>query len=97
MFEGAVTLRGGEGAIVCGYRTAAVVKSWTVYRTAAKDGAAVVWTLRAIVARADPFTLRHQGPLKFTAPRIGGYFTWPILGVTLEASSLAAQLGPPEA
>jgi hypothetical protein len=90
MFSGDVTLRGGEATIVWGYRTAAVLRSWTVYR--APSGA---WTLRAQVVRADPFQLR-QADLKFTAARIGGYFTWPIVAVTLEGASLAGQLGPPE-
>jgi hypothetical protein len=91
MFQGGVTLRGQEATIVWGYRTAAVCRSWTAYRT--EQGS---WTLRAQVTRADPFSLRQAG-LKFTAPRIGGFFCWPILGVTLEHTSLAAQLGPPEA
>jgi hypothetical protein len=90
MFEGNVTVRGQEGTIVWGYRTAAVIKSWTAYRT--PEGA---WTLRAVVTRADPYALR-QTDLKFTAPRIGGFFCWPIRGVNLEAQSLAAALGPPE-
>jgi hypothetical protein len=90
MFQGDVTLRGGEATIVWGYRTAAVLREWTAYRT---PGGA--WTLRGTVTRADPFSLR-QADLKFTAPRIGGHFCWPILGVTLTGTSLAGQLGPPE-
>ena len=90
MFQGDVTLRGLEATIVWGYHTAAVCRSWTITRT--PQGR---WTLSAIVHRADPFQLR-QAPLKFTAPRKGGFFCWPVLGVTLAASSLAATLGPPE-
>jgi hypothetical protein len=90
MFTGTVSLSGVEATIVWGYRTAAVCKSWTAYRT--EHGA---WTLRAQLTRADPFSLRQAG-LKFTAPRIGGFFCWPILGVTIDRLSLAATLGPPE-
>jgi hypothetical protein len=90
MFQGAVTLRGQEATVVHVYQTAAVCKTWTVYRS--EQGA---WTLRAEVTRADPFRLR-QGPLLFRAPRVGGYFQWPIVAATLEhPRSLTASLGPP--
>lgn len=91
MFAGAVTLRGLEATIVWGYHTAAVCKTWTAART--PQGA---WTLTATLQRADPFQLRQQ-PLRFAAPRRGGYFSWPVLAVTLGADhTLAATLGPPE-
>ena len=90
MFEGTVTLRGQEATVVWGYHTAAVCRSWTASRT--PQG---TWSLQAAVQRADAFQLR-QRDLKFTAPRKGGFFCWPILGVTLGATTLAAQLGPPE-
>jgi hypothetical protein len=90
MFEGPVTLRGQEATVVWGFRTAAVVTSWTAARTPQGQ-----WTLQAIVSRADPYQLR-QRPLKFTAPRIGGYFCWPIVAVSLGAGTLSASLGPPE-
>ena len=87
-----VTLRGVEGSIAWGYHTAAVVTAWTI----TKAGRGGAWALSAVVARADPFKLR-QADLKFTAPRKGGYFCWPVLSVTfVEASRLAATLGPPE-
>ena len=90
MFQGTVTLRGQEATVVWGYHTAAVIKSWTAART--EQGR---WTLQATVQRADPFQLRQQ-PLKFTAPRVGGFFCWPIVAVTLGAGTLSASLGPPE-
>jgi hypothetical protein len=90
MFQGDVTLRGQEATVVWGYHTAAVCRSWTVQRT--PQG---TWTLQAQLQKADAFQLR-QRDLKFTAPRIGGFFCWPILGVTLGSTTLAAQLGPPE-
>ena len=90
MFQGPVTLRGGEAAILLVYSTAAVIRSWTVYRSA--EGA---WSLRAEVTRADPFKLR-QKELLFRAPRKGGYFVWPVLGAALQGSrQLVATLGPP--
>lgn len=90
MFQGDVTLRGLEATVVWGYRTAAVCRSWTIHRT--PQGR---WTLQADLKRADAFQLRQQ-PLKFTAPRKGGYFCWPVVGVTLGTHTLAATLGPPE-
>jgi len=90
MFQGTVTLRGQEATVVWGYHTAAVCTSWTAART--EQGA---WTLQATVQKADPFQLR-QRPLKFTAPRVGGFFCWPIVAVTLGAGTLSASLGPPE-
>ena len=89
----AVTLTGLEATVVWGYHTAAVCTRWTVIRAPKDAGGA--WTLSATLARADAFQLR-QSQLKFTAPRKGGYFCWPILSVTLTASNLAAVLGPPE-
>ena len=91
MFTEQVTLRGLEATVVWGYHTAAVCRSWTISRTPQN-----VWTLRADLLRADNFQLRQQ-PLKFTAPRIGGFFCWPIQAVTVDAQTLTASLGPPEA
>jgi hypothetical protein len=85
-----VTLHGVEATVVWGYHTAAVCKAWTVQKH--ESGA---WTLEATLTRADAFQLR-QRDLKFTAPRKGGFFCWPIVAVTLAASTLAATLGPPE-
>jgi hypothetical protein len=85
-----LTLRGLEATIVWGYRTAAVCKSWEIIRT---PGGA--WALTATIARADPFQLRQAG-LKFTAPRVGGFFCWPVLSLTVGTSSILATLGAPE-
>jgi len=90
MFQGPVTLTGQEGTVVHVYQAAAVCTSWTVYRN--EQGA---WSLRAVVKRADPFRLR-QSPLLFRAPRVGGYFVWPVLQATIGADrQLTAALGPP--
>jgi len=88
MFD-AITLRGLEAAVVWGYHTAAVCKAWTITRTPTG------WALEATLARVDAFKLR-QPDLKFTAPRKGGYFCWPILSVTVGTASILATLGPPE-
>ena len=90
MFTESVTLRGQEATVVWGYHTAAVCSSWTVTRTPQNQ-----WSLQATLQRADPFQLR-QRPLKFTAPRVGGFFCWPVLSVTLGLGTLAGALGPPE-
>jgi len=88
MFD-ALTIRGLEATVVWGYHTAAVCRAWTITRTPSG------WALEASLARADAFQLR-QPDLKFTAPRVGGFFCWPILSVTVGTASLMAQLGPPE-
>ena len=85
-----MTLRGKEATIVWCYHTAAVMRDWTVYRTPEGD-----WSLQAVVSRADPFQLRQQ-PLIFRAPRVGGFFAWPVKGCSLGArAALVATLGPP--
>lgn len=91
MFSEGVTLHGLEAKVAWSYRTAAVCRSWTVQRSA--QG---FWTLSADVTRADPYQLRQQ-PLRFAIPRRGGWYTWPILTVSLVNTRLAATLGPPEA
>jgi hypothetical protein len=88
MFE-ALTLRGLEATIVWGYHTAAVCKAWTITKT--PNG----WALEATLARADAFQCR-QRDLKFTAPRVGGFFCWPVISLTLGQSSIMGYLGPPE-
>jgi len=75
---------------VWGYHTAAVLRSWTARRT--KSGN---WTLAGTLARGDAFQLRQRN-LKFTAPRVGGFFCWPVVTVTPTATTVSAILGPPE-
>jgi hypothetical protein len=89
----AVTLRGATGAIVWGYRPAAVLRRWAIARTEA-GGA---WTLTAHVERSDAYQLR-QVPLLFSAPRKGGLWCWPVRphSLFIEQSHLRATLGPPE-
>jgi hypothetical protein len=93
VFTEAVTLRGVEGKIVWHYHTAAECRAWTISRPATTLGGQ--WTLEADLVRADAFQMQ-QRPLRFTAPRKGGFFCFPILGVTVGSARLAATLGPPE-
>jgi len=85
----AITLRGQEGTIVLGYRTAAVLTGWTI------SGSATAWTLAGTLTRVDRFCLA-QRPLRFTAPKKGGFWCWPIDTVKLGTSSVRATLGKPE-
>jgi hypothetical protein len=84
-----VTMRGGQGSITWGYRTAADIVSWRVSRKAGK------WKLVARPKRIDSYQVT-QTPLLFVAPRMGGFWTWPIEKLTVGAESLVAELGPPE-
>lgn len=85
-----VTLSGQDAAIVWGYHTAADVRRWQARRTGA------TWQLRADLRTADAFHLRQQG-LKFAAPRVGGYFCWPIVTAPqVVGDRLTAILGPIE-
>jgi len=89
-----LTVRGPAGAILWGYRTAAVVRSWAVVRARAAGGP--VWTLTATVERVSPFELRQSG-LMFSAPREGGFFVFPLLEAPRVAGgTVTARVGPPE-
>jgi hypothetical protein len=85
-----LTLRGSAGSISWGYRTAAHLGGWTLYRNEKRE-----WTLVATFDRADRFAL-GRSPLRFNAPRPGGYFTFPVLAVQVGAAQLTARLGQPE-
>jgi len=88
---GDVTLTGVDATIVWGYHTAAVCRSWIVRRTPNAR-----WILSAQITRADAYQLR-QRDLKFTAPRKGGFFCWPVLTApVLQGTTISATLGPPE-
>jgi hypothetical protein len=85
-----VTLRGGAGAILWGYRTAAQVNTWAIRKRRRE------WVLTAAVGRADAFQCR-QRPLLFSAPRAGGFWVWPLVGQPkIAGGTLVASLGPPE-
>lgn len=89
-----LAIRGPSGAILWGYRTAAIVDRWTVKRSRVQG--ARVWTLTGTVAHASPFELRQTG-LHFSAPRQGGFFLWPLLEAPrLDGARLTVTVGPPE-
>ena len=91
MFE-SLTIHGGAGSVLWGYRVAVELKSWRITRVKDEGGA---WILRGTIARIDKFQAR-QAPLLFTAPRPHGFWAWPIQKLALGETSLRAELGPPE-
>ena len=89
-----LAIRGREGSLVWGYRTAASLRSWSIKRE--RDTRKGPWTLTATLERVDPFPIR-QRPLLFTAPRLGGgRWCWPVLDLQVGARGLLARLGHPE-
>jgi hypothetical protein len=84
-----LTLHGGAGSLLWGYRVAVELKFWHIMKL---DGA---WWLTGTIARVDKFQAR-QAPLLFTAPRDKGFWAWPIVSLDLGDTNLRAQLGPPE-
>lgn len=91
MFD-SLTIHGGAGSVLWGYRVAVELTSWRITRVKAEGGA---WMLSATIARIDKFHAR-QAPLLFTAPRQGGFWAWPIAAIEIGETSLRASLGPPE-
>ena len=73
MFE-SLTIHGGAGSVLWGYRVAVELTSWRITRVKDEGGA---WILRGTIARIDKFQAR-QAPLLFTAPRPDGFWAWPI-------------------
>ena len=91
MFD-TLTIHGGAGSVLWGYRVAVELKSWRITRVKDEGGA---WILRGTIARIDKFQAR-QAPLLFTAPRPNGFWAWPIDAIDIGETSLRAHLGPPE-
>jgi hypothetical protein len=97
MFRGSVVLRGaGAGAsILWGSNAipAARFAKWTII----KGKTPGAWTLAAAVDPhgIDAFKIR-QSRLYFTAPRLGGFWMWPIKSVAVGTAEIRAELGPPE-
>ena len=91
MFD-SLTVHGGAGSILWGYRVAVELTRWSVVRTKAEGGR---WILSGTIARVEKFHAR-QAPLLFTAPRPGGFWAWPIDAIDIGETSLRATLGPPE-
>jgi hypothetical protein len=95
MFQ-SLTMRGPNGSINWGYRSAATVTGWKVTKVKDEKTGKVAWTLRATLGpKVDRFQLR-QRPLLFTAPRKGGFWCWPLKELTVGETTVTANLGPPE-
>jgi hypothetical protein len=99
-----VTLRGVNGRLVWGYRTAAELPTWAIQ--VGKPGVSRIqglrkergdWTLTARLAKVDRFQVL-QRPLLFYAPRRegGGHWCWPVRQLDVGEQTLVAHLGPPE-
>jgi hypothetical protein len=87
-----LTITGGAGSVLWGYRVAVELTAWRIVRVKADGGD---WILTATIARVDKFQAR-QAPLLFTAPKAGGFWMWPIDAIEIGETSLRAHLGPPE-
>jgi len=88
-----LTIHGAAANILWGYRPAAVLRSWRIYK---RDGQ---WMLDARVERVELFMCRQKG-LLFTAPHEksrDGFWAWSVEGeVQVSPTRLVAKLGPPE-
>lgn len=87
MFQNLV-IRGVDGTVVRGYRTAVRFKTWIIHKN--KEG---VWKLSGEVSEIDAFLVRQQ-PLLFHAPRPGP--CWPVISIKVDNKRVVAQLGKPE-
>ena len=93
MFRGRNRLRliGKGGSIVWGYRTAVVLGPWAI----AREPHGEQWRLTARQTTVlDRFSAR-QKPLLFTAPRLGGFWAFPVLELHVGADTVTARIGPP--
>lgn len=94
MFRG-LRLRGAGASILWGSNAipAARLATWTIK----KGQTPGEWILAAAVAPGgvDAFKIR-QSRLYFTAPRLGGFWMWPVKSVTVGTAEIRAALGPPE-
>ena len=92
MFENGLTVRGVRGALLWGYTDAAALGPWTIVKAPNQRD----WILCATITRFDVFRVRQKN-LMFTAPRNGGFWSWPVVGqVQIDARTLTARLGRPE-
>jgi hypothetical protein len=94
MFQGRNRLRfiGKGGSIVWGYRTAIAVGPWSIAKEQGPQGQ---WRLTARQSRLlDRFSAR-QTPLLFTAPRLGGFWAFPVLELHVGPDVVTARIGPP--
>jgi hypothetical protein len=88
-------LRGPRATIVWGYRTAAVLRQWTVAFDRSEGPPR--WHLTATIEHVDAFQLRQPRDLLFSTPRKGGFLCWPLLEAPQIANGrISVKLGPPE-
>jgi len=92
VFRDGLTVRGVRGSLLWGYQDAAALGTWAIRKAPNQRD----WILSATVARFDAFRVRQKN-LMFTAPRPGGFWSWPIVGqVQIDGAALMARLGKPE-
>jgi hypothetical protein len=87
MFQN-LTIRGIDGTVVRGHRTAVRFKTWVIHKN--KE---LVWTLSGDVSEIDTILVR-QSDLLFHAPRPGP--CWPVLSIKVDNKRVVATLGQPE-
>lgn len=87
MFQNLV-IRGVDGTVMRGYRTAVRFKTWIIHKTKTNE-----WTLSGDVSEIDTFMVRQE-PLLFHAPRPGP--CWPVISIKVDNKRVVAQLGKPE-
>jgi hypothetical protein len=85
-----VTITGQGATLVWCGQTAAVLGRWSIAKDPKKG-----WQLQAALTRADRYCVRQRG-LLFSAPRLGGFFCWPVLELVLTPGTVRATLGPIE-
>ena len=88
-----VTVRGGAGELLWGYRAAATLRSWTI--TKADKG---TWHLSGALDTADRFQCAQaitRKELLFTAPRDKGRWCWRVLHLDMGTNQIRATLGAP--
>jgi len=91
-----LTLTGVRGSIVWAYHDAATIAQWVVRRSRDEQTQQWRWRLAATLGPSvDRFKLR-QRPLRFVAPRHGGFWCWQLRELTLTERTLVATLDPPE-
>jgi hypothetical protein len=87
-----LTFHGGTASLLWGYRTAAVFRTWKIYKHEGQ------WMLAGTLVRVEPFMCRQKG-LLFTAPHEkgrDGFWAWAVLSLDVGTHQLLARLGPPE-
>jgi len=84
-----LTLHGATASLLWGYRTAAELRTWRIYKRQHQ------WMLSATLGRVSPFEIRQRG-LQFAAPREQGFWYWRVDSTVIADGKLVAKLGPPE-